>query len=475
MKIQGKRIMASKKFFKHKIVLFITLLLSILALVIIVVPPMINLNFLKPKIENMIFTQTGVPAKINGDINFSLLGRAIIIANDITIPNGTVASCKFTMPFFDIFDLKNANLSSDISVSGASISIERLTPFETKNTIIVHNSNVRFLNKEYTIIDAVFSRNNVDAVVRTDQHKYEIKSRKNTFTIKNKNNDLNMSGELFKDGTAMAHLEIIAQNVNRWFEFEKPKINGQFPITADLLWDGKYGVKINNISANGITGSIDIQNNGHKIVKLRSNNADYDLSFFSTNPDVVQNVSLDIDFHGALKFGDYMFKHVKIMTLGSEHDIKVDTIIADDLQIHGGTIDKDGGHNLHVAVPEFGTLSTCLFTGTPNKWTCENFSYGGIVSGTLKIDTDHFEVDLYSPEPFKDFNTVIDDITRNTSIDGIGSIHEAVNLINLLAHDRKMAKAVVNAYKDTNLYNYRFIPGAEANLKRMYKNNLYKF
>ena len=60
-----------------------------------------------------------------------------------------------------------------------------------------------------------------------------------------------------------------------------------------------------------------------------------------------------------------------------------------------------------MAVPEFGTLSTCLFSGTPTEWTCENFSYGGIVSGTLKINTNRFEVDLYSPEPFKDFNTVI--------------------------------------------------------------------
>lgn len=399
--------MASKNFFKHKIVSFIAIILSAFTLAIIVIPPTINLNFLKPKIENMILSQTGIPAKINGDINFSLLGTTTIIANDITVPNGTISSCGFTIPFLDIFDLKNAQVSSDISVSGASVLIERLTPFSIKNTIRVHNSKVRFLNKEYTIIDATLTNRKVNAIIRTDQHKYEIQSYNNMFVIKNKNNDLHMSGELFKDGTAMAHLEITAQNVNRWFEFEKPRIEGQFPIKADLLWDGKYGIKINNISANGITGSIDIQNNGYKIVKLRSNNADYDLSFFSTNPDIVQNISLDIDFYGTLKFGDYVFKHVKIVTLGSEHDIKVDTIIADDLQIHGGTIDKDGGHNLHVAVPEFGVLSTCLFSGTPNKWTCENFSYGGIVSGTLRIDTDHFEGELYSEEPFKDFNTVI--------------------------------------------------------------------
>ena len=399
--------MASTNFFNHKLIWVLTFIFAILALAIITVPPMVNLNFLKPKIENVILSQTGIPAKITGDINFSLIGHTTIIANDIVVPNGTIASCKFTIPFFDILDLKNARVSSDVLVSGANLFIEKLIPFELKNTITVHNSNIKFLNKEYNIIDATLSKNNVSAIVRTDQHKYEIKSHRNLFVIKNKNNDLNISGKLFSDGTASAHIEIIAQNVNRWFEFEKPLIRGQFPITADVYWDGNYGIKFTNISANGVTGSIDIQDNGYKIVKLKSNNADYNLSFFSTNPDVFQNISFDLDFYGTLKFGDYVFKHVKIITVGSEQNIKVDTIIADDLQIHGGTIDKNGGHNLHVAVPEFGTLSTCLFSGTPNAWTCDNFSYGGIVSGTLKINTNHFEADLYSPEPFKDFNTVI--------------------------------------------------------------------
>ena len=407
MKIQGKRIMASKNSFKSKFVWFCIFIMAILVLTVIIVPPMINLNFLKPKIENIILNQTGTSAQINGNINFTLLGKTTIIARDIVIPNGTVASCKFTIPFWDIFDLKNAHMSSDISVSGASLFITRLNQFNTRNTITVHNSNIRFLNKEYTIIDGTLSRHDINAIVRTNQHKYDVKSHNNMFTIKNKNNDLNISGKLFKDGTATAHIEINAKDINRWFEFEKPQINGQFPITADLFWDGSYGVRFTNISANGITGSIDIKNNGYKIVKLKSNNADYDLSFFVQSPGVFQDISFDLDFYGDLKFSDYTFKHVKIITVGSKNELKVDTIIADDLQIQGGTIDKDGGHNLHVSVPEFGTLSTCLFNGTPTNWTCDNFSYGGIVSGTLKINTTHFEVDLYSPEPFKNFNTVI--------------------------------------------------------------------
>lgn len=400
--------MSIKNTLKNKFVWLIAFVIATITLAIFIVPPMINLNFLKPNIENVILSQTGVPAKIHGDINFSLAGGTTIVAHNITIPNGTVSSCEFTIPFFDIFNLKNARVSNDVSVSGASIFIEKLTPFQTNNKISVHNSSVHFLNKKYDIIDAKISKNTIDAVVRTDQHKYEIKSNNRFFTVKNKNNDLNLSGELFPDGTADAHIEITAQNINRWFEFERPQITGQFPISADLFWDGEYGVKFTNISANGVTGSVDLQDSGYKIVKLKSNSANYDLSFFLKNPDVFQNASFDLDFYGNLKFADNNFKHVKITTVGSTNEIKIDTIIADDLRIHGGTIDKNGAHNLYVSLPENGVKTTCLFNGTPLDWKCDNFSYGNTVTGTIHVDTHNFDADIVSSEPFSDIKNVID-------------------------------------------------------------------
>ena len=399
--------MSIKNTFKYKIIWFLAFILAALAIAIVVVPPMLNLNFLKPKIENIILTKTGIPAKIHGNINFSLMGHTTIVAHDITVPNGTVSSCSFSVPFFDIFNLKNAHISGNISVSGASLLVEKIVPFKTNDTITVHNSNIQFLNKEYNIIDATLSKKNINAIVRTDQHKYEIKSRNNYFVIKNKNNALYLSGELFDDGTAAAHIEITAQDINKWFEFEKPRIEGQFPVVADLFWDGEYGVKFDNISANGITGSVDLQDDGYKIVKLKSNTANYDLSFFLQNPDVLQNASFDLDFYGKLKFADNIFHHVKIVTVGLGKEIKVDTIIADDLQIHGGTIDKDGAHNLHVSLTENGVKTTCLFNGTPLDWTCDNFSYGNFVTGKIKVDTNHFIVDIISTQSFSDMNTMV--------------------------------------------------------------------
>lgn len=392
---------------KNKLSWIIITIMAVLAVSIIVVPPMVNLNFLKPKIETFILNKTGVKAQIQGDINFSLVGQTRIVAHNITIPNGVISTFDFSVPFFSIFNLKNTTFSGDIHIDGASLLIEKIVPFETDNKIIVTNSNIQFLNKEYRIVNAEFSKNNVTAFVRTNQHKYEIKAIKNNFTIRNKNNDLNLTGELFNDGTAIAHIEIVAQNINKWFEFERPKIVGQFPVVADVFWNGEYGVQFYNISANGITGSVDLKNDGQKIIDLKANDANYDLNFLLDNPDVLQNASFNLNFYGNLKLANKKYHHIKVITYGENDKLHINTIIADDMVLHGGTIDKDGAHNVHITVPEFGVKTTCIFNGTPNDWTCDNFSYGGIVSGTLHISTKHFEVDLYSPQPFKNFTTVI--------------------------------------------------------------------
>ncbi|MBR0213081.1 MAG: hypothetical protein IJQ55_05765 [Alphaproteobacteria bacterium] len=399
--------MANKNTFKRTIIWTFIFLIAALTVAILVIPPAMNLNFLKPKIENIILTETGVPAEIKGNINFSLLGRATIVANNVKIPNGTISSCEFAIPFFDIFNLENAKLSSNIVVNKASVFIEKLVPFDLDNKIIVHDSKIQFLNKEYSIIYADLSKDSVEAIVRTDQHKYEIKSHDNKFIIKNKNNDLNLSGKLLPDGGATAHIDITAQNINRWFEFSKPRITGQFPVSADVFWDGGYGVNFYNISANGISGEVTFQDNGYRIVKLKSQSADYDLSFFLKNPDILQRASFNLDFYGTLKFADKTFNHVKMITTGFNDQVEIKTIIADDLNIQGGTIDANGAHNVFVTLPENGITTTCLFNGTPKKWSCNNFSYGNKISGNMSVDEHEFNIDIYSHEPFSDIQYIV--------------------------------------------------------------------
>ena len=170
---------------KYKILWYTLSVLALIVLSIIVIPPMVQLNFLKQKIENVIMAQTGVPVTINGDINASLLGKATIVAHDLTIPNGTISECEFTIPFFNLFNLKDATISEKITVKGASLTITELTPFDIKEHVIVKDSSFQFLNKTYKIISANLSKQESSAIIRTDQHKYEISSKQNQFVIKN--------------------------------------------------------------------------------------------------------------------------------------------------------------------------------------------------------------------------------------------------------------------------------------------------
>lgn len=415
MKIQEKRDMIKKQKSKFRILWYVMPVLALLAISIIVVPQMIHVNFLKPKIESMIFSKTGIPVKINGNINVSLLGKATIVAHNLSVPNGLISSCEFSIPFFDIFDIRNAKISKNIVVNGASFLITKLEPFKTDTDITLNNSKIKFLNKEYKIINANFSKDKTDAIIRTDQHKYEIQSKDNKFVIKNHNNNMNLDGELLPNGTAIGHLNIITQDINKWFEFDAPRISGRFPIEADIKWNGSYGVHFYNISANGVTGSVEWQEDGYKIIDLKSDDANYDMSFLLKTPEILKGMSFDLDFYGKLKFGNKIFKHLKIKTIGSEKEIKIDRVIADDINIHGGTIDEKGAHDINIAGPLSGLHTTCLFNGTPTDWYCKKYSHGGNITSVFSVKDDVIDADVYSSAIYADMKPFVVTIRKLAS------------------------------------------------------------
>ncbi len=416
---------------QNRILLFLLSIIALLGLSIIVIPPIITLNNLKPKIENVILTQTGIKAKIHGNINFSLMGQATIVAHNISVPNGVISSVEFAIPFFDIFNIKNADINGDIYVKGASLHIEKIVPFNINKKIIVSDSKFKFLNKEYKLIHADMSKHNVEAFIRTDQHKYEIKSTGNKFVIKNKNNDLKLTGELLSNGTAYGTIDITAQNINRWFEFERPKISGHFPITADVYWDGGYGIKFDNIIAQNVRGSIEYKDDGYKIIKLTSDDANYDMSFFMETPEILQNSSFNLDFYGKLKFLNQTFNHLKIITYGEKDKIIIEKIIADDTVIEGGTIDADGMHNARISGLLSGVNTKCLFNGTPKNWSCKEFSHGGNITSEFSVNNDVIEADVYSTAIFADMKPFIATIRKLASSgtvrfyypDMVGTLH----------------------------------------------------
>lgn len=423
--------MFTRKALKNKITWFITSFVAAVVLVIIIIPPMLILNNLIPKIEEVVLTQTGIPARINGDVNFSLIGKVTVVAHDVSVPNGVIDSVEFRIPFFDIFDIKKADISGDILVNGASLVIDKITPFKINNKIIVNNSEIKFLNKSYNIISADISKDKIDAIVRTNQHKYEIKYTNNKFTVKNKNNDLNITGTLLPNGSAFGKISIKAQDINKWFEFETPQISGRFLITADFTWNGGYGIKFDNISADGVSGSIEYQDDGYKIIKLTSNNAHYNMSFILKNPEILQNTDLDLNFYGNLSFMHDNIHHLKIRTKGTDSRVNIDTIVADEVLVKDGYIDAEGAHNVNIAGPLSGLYTKCLFNGTPTNWSCEYFSHGGNITSVFSVKDDVIDADVYSTAIYADMKPFVITIWKLASSgevrfyypDTVGTLH----------------------------------------------------
>ncbi len=407
--------MPTKQKHTNKFLLFLLSFIAIFVLALVIVPPMVTLNSMKPKIEAAILAKTGIQTKIHGNVNFSLMGSASIIAHNISIPNGVVSSVQFKIPLLDIFNIQKANISGDIYVNGASLHVEKITPFDINNKIIVNNSKIHFLNKEYKIVHADFSKNDTTAFIRTDQHKYEIKSTNNDFIIKNKNNNLILNGKLLKNGSAHAHIGIIAQDINKWFEFKTPRITGKFPITADVYWDGGYGIKFDNISAQDVHGSVEFRDDGYKIVKLKSNNANYNMSFILKDPYILKDASFDLDFYGNIQFGNRIFKHLKIITHGQKDKIIIESIIADDINIKGGYIDADGAHDVHISGLLSGLHTTCLFNGTPTNWYCKEYSHGNNITSVFSVKNDVINADVYSTAVYADMKPFVVTIRKLAS------------------------------------------------------------
>ena len=398
--------MALKPRYKRRIFWSILATLGVLVMGVVLIPPMITLNHLKPKIEQAITEQTGITAKINGDIHFSLLGRATIVANDISIKQGTIGSIMFSIPITSIFNLESAKLTGKVSIYNADVSINSLIPQGFNAPVEVHNSNVNFRNREFEIINATLYDNHLIGVIRTNNHKYDVDFENDEFYVRNQNDKLEISGRLFADGAARGQISMETDNINRWFGFSEPRIDRTIDLTMNFDWDGGRGWKFENIDMGNIKGNITIMPNGEKTVQLYGNNITYDLSFLTEPSRIFYQTKFDLDFHGALKFGELVFEHLKINATGTKNALNITNIVADDIAITGGKIDADGAQDLLITMPYDGVPATCTFYGTPQTWRCTKFSYDDYV-GAISVSPEKFDLLIYSKKTMPERSDII--------------------------------------------------------------------
>ncbi len=359
---------------------------------------MVTLNTFKPIIESAINTQMNVPAKLNGDIHFSLIGGTTIVAHDVNVPTATIGSVMLSIPFHDLFDMQNAQLKKAVSIYDANIDINNLSPASFNHDIKIYNSKINFRGHEFKIIRAEFKDNKFYGTVRTKNHKYEIEFQGDTFKIKNKNNNLEIIGQIYSDASIRGQIAIETSHINEWFDFSEPKIPYPVALTMNYEWGGGNSYKFTNIDSDYFSGNIEILENGDKNVQLASNDIDFDFSFFLKPQKITNKTNLNLDFYGAIKFNNRTFNHVKINANISQDSIQINNIIADDIAITGGTINANGAKNIMITMPYMNKNVMCLFSGTPEKWQCSKFTYGDL-SGTISVNHDQYDIIVQSNAP----------------------------------------------------------------------------
>ena len=403
--------MALKPRYKRRIFWSALVVVGLFIMAIAIIPPLITLNNLKPKIQQTIAEQTGITAQINGDVHFSLLGRTTIVAHDVTISNGTIGALMFSVPITHIFDLDNAPLSGKITIYNANLSIGNLIPGQFNHAIEIHNSEINFKNREFEIIDATLDNGHLVGVIRTKQHKYDIDFENDVFYVRNQNDKLEISGNIFTDGSVRGTISMETDNINRWFGFAEPKIDKTIALTMQFDWDGGRGWKFTNIKMPKISGNITINPDGSKIVELRGHDLTYDLSFLTRPSRIFYQTQFDLDFTGQLQFGTRTFKHLAVNAIGTRNEIQIENIIADDIAINGGTIDANGAHNLMITMPYHDTPAVCTFSGTPDVWHCDKFAYDDYV-GTISVSPEYFDLVVFSERPSPNRANAIRDLLK---------------------------------------------------------------
>ncbi|MBP3397463.1 MAG: hypothetical protein J6K82_00870 [Alphaproteobacteria bacterium] len=403
--------MALKPKTKRKLYWTLLSIFGAILLSIVIVPPMINLNGLKPIVEKSVYEQTLVPAKLNGDIHFSLVGGATIVAHDVVVPDAKIGSVLFSIPFRSFFDIKNAKLNGPVVVYDAEIVVEKLKPAMFNHNIELYNSNIYFAGHKFHIIRADFTNGEFHGTIRTDEHKYEVEFAGNTFYIRNRNNNLEIVGHMTPDGSVYGNISLETTHINEWFGFSEPQIDNIIKMTSDFEWNGAPGYTFKNINADNFSGNITVHPNGDRDIQLVSDNLEFDFSFLLNPKKILHRTNLNLDLYGKLKFDNQTFNHLRVNIISNQDKVQINDIIADDIKITGGTITDKGAENITLEIPFDGITATCLFSGTADKWQCSKFKYGNL-SGSLFVTGDKYNMFVESDAPMPTDQELIKIVNR---------------------------------------------------------------
>lgn len=335
--------------YKRRIWWGVVVAVAILLFTAVLLPSFITLNELKPQIENEILTRTGVAARINGNVNFSWLGGIQYVANDVEISNGAFERVYFPRDF------------DTIVLSGGRISVDGLFAPKFPGLIEINDTIVNFKGKDYRITNGELANGMLRGAIVTNQHRYAFDTNGDEFHISNRNENLDISGHIFSDGAAAGRLSIQTRDVNKFFDFKTPHIEGAVELDMDFDWDGNFAFHFSDIRGiynnSPFTGDIKLTDDLPDI-KIQMTDTDIDLTPIMGDRNFYK--SFNGHFTGKIKLGSYVFESLTI---------------SNDL-----FVGKMSGKNI-----------SCVYSGAPGNWKCSEFEYDDI-RGSVGVQNGQFEI-----------------------------------------------------------------------------------
>jgi hypothetical protein len=376
----------------------------------IAVPPFINLDGMRPTIEAAVKNQTGIDIKINGPVRLSLLGRATIGARDVQIPSyqGVAESVSFRIPLHSIFNINTAAISSTAVLNNARLTVTSLAPPQIPGRIVFKGGQITFGDRTFTNINGVFRNNTFSGSVRTAEHRYAIETDGNFFIITNPNVRLRLRGQLVTDDSgniaANGNLGLETSQINRFFEFDAPRITSRVKFKSDFEWKSNrlrfYNI-VGETKGGDFTGEIQVEN-GHKTINLVADNIDLDLSFLQKNPAFLHNSDIRFAGNGRFRIAGHEFSKIRFASIADNNVVTVRNLTASGRDISmsaRGRVGNAGADNLEIVFQNATGSVHCILSGNRDSWSCGRWNYKSAefsASGSLVVGTDSFDLEFNS-------------------------------------------------------------------------------
>lgn len=391
--------------YKRRIFWLFCLFLTISLLCIITVPPLLNLNHLKGKLETIIFNNTGKKVEIKGNINFSLLGKITLVANSVVFDNGNIDWIRFGIPFLNIFNPSVAKISNRIIIDGGFIKSSSIVPKDYYfDRLDVKNFFVEYRNKKFLIETGTVLKNSFIGNININNIIYNANITNNEFSINDFNNGISIYGNLYKDGSIKGKIlsKINLKNVFNIENIELPNLNN---FKSEFYWNGDNSLRIYNIKSDELSGDVLFQSGILKDINLNAFNLDYDLSFLLSNKIPISDLNLDIDFYGKLKLKEKIFSHVKAKLKSNNSKIFIEKIVADNTILTDGEITENGADNISLETDIDDINLKCFFSGNIDNWSCDSLEYADFKGSIINKDG-YFELIIESNKNMPDYKFI---------------------------------------------------------------------